>query len=215
MMKQNPPKRNYDSRRRKAQALETQSQILEAAKSLFFDRGYVGTSIESIAQKAGVAPETIYSVFGSKRAILSRLVDISVVGDDNPIPLLARSYIQEVELEQNQHRQIQMFAKRIQIIMSNVAPLFEVMRSAAKMEPEIDALLRKYLEGRIQGMGHFIDCLSANGKLQDNLSKQMAVETVWALTSAEIYNLFIVDRSWPGEEYEAWLATTLTRLLLP
>jgi AcrR family transcriptional regulator len=215
MVKQNPPKRSYDSRRRKAQALETQSQILEAAKNLFFDRGYPGTTIESIAKKAGVAPETIYSVFGNKRAILSHLVDISVVGDDNPIPLLARSYIQEIELEQNQHRQIQMFAKRIQIIMSNVAPLFEVMRSAAKKEPEIEALLKKYLDGRMRGMGHFIDCLSANGRLREDLSKQMAVETVWALTSAELYNLFIVDRSWPGEEYEAWLTTTLARLLLP
>lgn len=208
-------KRKYDSSRRKAQAFETQAQILRAAEDLFVDRGYLGTSIESIAQKAGVAPETIYSIFGNKRRILSRLVDVSVVGDGEPIPLLVRSQIREVEFEKDQKRQIQMFAKRIQIIMSRVASLFEVMRNAAKTEPEINDMMKKYLDGRFQGMGYFIDCVMANGPLRNSLSKLTAVETTWSLTSAEVYNLFIVDRGWSGEEYENWLAETLTRLLLP
>jgi TetR/AcrR family transcriptional regulator of autoinduction and epiphytic fitness len=208
-------KRKYNSSRRKAQALETQAQILRAAEELFVDRGYLGTSIESIAQKAGVAPETIYSIFSNKRRILSRLVDVSVVGDGEPIPLLVRSQIREIEFEKNQKRQIQMFAKRIQIIMSRVASLFEVMRNAAKTEPEINDMLKKYLDGRFQGMGYFIDCVMANGPLRNGLSKLTAVETTWSLTSAEVYNLFIVDRGWSHEEYENWLAETLTRLLLP
>jgi TetR/AcrR family transcriptional regulator, regulator of autoinduction and epiphytic fitness len=208
-------KRKYDSSRRKAQAIETQAQILRAAEELFVDRGYLGTSVESIAQKAGVAPETIYSIFGNKRRILSRLVDVSVVGDGEPIPLLVRSQIREVEFEKDQKRQIQMFAKRTQIIMSRVASLFEVMRNAAKTEPEINDLMKKYLDGRFQGMGYFIDCVMANGPLRNRLSKLTAVETTWSLTSAEVYNLFIVDRGWSGEEYEHWLAETLTRLLLP
>jgi TetR/AcrR family transcriptional regulator of autoinduction and epiphytic fitness len=207
-------KRKYNSSRRKAQALETQAQILRAAEELFVDRGYLGTSIESIAQKAGVAPETIYSIFSNKRRILSRLVDVSVVGDGEPIPLLVRSQIREIEFEKNQKRQIQMFAKRIQIIMSRVASLFEVMRNAAKTEPEINDMLKKYLDGRFQGMGYFIDCVMANGPLRNGLSKLTAVETTWSLTSAEVYNLFIVDRGWSGDEYENWLAETLTRLLL-
>jgi AcrR family transcriptional regulator len=211
----NSPKRKYDSSRRRAQALETQAQILETARELFIQRGYSGTPIETIAREAGVAPETVYSVFGNKKAILSRVVDRSVVGDDEPIPLLVRDQIREVESEKDQKRQIQMFAKRIQIIMSRVAPLFEVMRSAAKTEPEINSMLKKYLDGRYQGMGYFIDCVMANGPLRRDLSKLTAVETIWTLTSAEVYNLLVVDRGWSAEEYEFWLAETLTRLLLP
>jgi AcrR family transcriptional regulator len=213
MSEKSKNKRKYDSSRRKRQALETQTQILQAAEKLFIERGYGGTSIDAIAQKAGVAPETIYSSFGSKRAILSHVVDVAILGDNDPIPLLARSYIKEVEAETDQQRQIEMFTKRIQIIMSHVAPLFEVMRSAAKTEPEIDAMLKKYLNGRIQGMNYFFDCVRANGELR--LDKQTAVETLWTLTSAEVYNLVIVDRKWSGEEYEHWLADMLIRLLLP
>ncbi|CAG0950684.1 hypothetical protein ANAEL_00051 [Anaerolineales bacterium] len=209
------PKRKYDSSRRKARARETQDQILQAARRLFIDRGYLGTTMDSIAQTVGVAPETVYSIFGNKRTILSRIVDVSVVGDSDPIPLLVRSQIREVEFEKNQKRQIEMFAERIQIIMSNVAPMFEVMRGAAKTEPEVAAMLKKYLDGRMQGMGYFIDCLLANGPLSEWIDKLTAIETTWALTSAEMYRLLTVDKGWSGEEYEHWLSTSLTRLLLP
>ena len=208
-------RRKYDSSRRKAQSLETQMQVVEAARSLFIERGYAGTSIEKIASKAGVAPETVYSIFGNKRTIFTRVVDISVVGDEEPIPLLARAKIREVENETDQRRQIQMFAGRIQLIMSRVAPLFAVMRSAAMNEPELDVILKKYLDSRMQGMSYFIDCLLANGPLRKHLDKQTAVETIWVLTSAEVYNLFLEDRGWSADEYEFWLTETLTRLLLP
>ena len=41
--------------------------------------------------KAGVAIETVYKVFGSKKALLSALVDRTVAGDDEPVPLAAGS----------------------------------------------------------------------------------------------------------------------------
>lgn len=208
-------KRKYNSSRRKAQSLETQAQITEAARELFIERGYLGTSIDSIAKEAGVAPETIYALFGNKKAILARVMDVSIVGDGQPIPLLAREQIREVEFETVQTRQIEMFAKRIQMIMARVAPLFEVMRSAAKTEPEIGALLKKYLGGKMEGMGYFVDCLLANGPLRSDLSKLTATETLWTLTSAEVYNLLTVDRGWSAKEYELWLSQTLIRLLLP
>jgi AcrR family transcriptional regulator len=215
MTKDNSTKRKYNSSRRKAQSRETREQITEAARNLFIERGYARASIESIAQEAGVAPETIYALFGNKMAILSRVVDVSIVGDGQPIPLLAREQIREVELETVQTRQVEMFAKRIQMIMSRVAPLFEVMRSAAKMEPKIDIMLKKYLNGKIEGMGYFVDCLLANGPLRNELDKLTATETLWTLTSAEVYNLLTIDRGWSAEEYKNWLSQTLIRLLLP
>lgn len=211
-----PQKRKYDSSRRQARAQESQDRIVGAAKELFIEKGYSGTTIQSISDKAGVAAETIYSTFGNKQAILSRVVGLSAAGsgDDNPVPALVRASIQEVQSERNQKRQIQLFAKRIRMIMSDAAPLVEVMRTAAKTETEIDSLLRKYLDGRFQGMGFFIDCLLANGPLRNHVNKLSAVETVWTLTSAEIYNLLVVDREWSNEEYEDWLSETLVRLLL-
>ena len=80
---------------------------------------------------------------------------------------------------------------------------------------KLHGLLQKYLDGKFQGMGYFIDCLVANGPLRNDLSKLKAVETIWALTSAEVYNLLTVDRGWPAKGYEIWLSEILIRLLLP
>lgn len=215
MSQKNLPKRKYDSSRRQARALESHAQIIEAARELFVKNGYAGVSIEAIAHKAKASPETIYSIFKNKRTILARAMDQAAGTDDSPIPVMLRSYIQEVTSERDQRRQIQMFASRMQLFFSHIAPLVAVLRDAAKTEPELKKLLNKYLDDRYQGMGFFIDCLLVNGQLRNGLSKLSAVETIWVLASAEVYNLLIGNRGWSEEGYEVWLAETLTRLLLP
>jgi TetR/AcrR family transcriptional regulator of autoinduction and epiphytic fitness len=210
----NQPKRRYDSSRRKQQARQTRRQILDAACQLFIERGYSGATIEAIAQAAGVATETVYASFGSKRAVLSRLVEISVGGDERPIPLLERPGPQAVRREPDQPRQIQMFASQIAEIMTRVAPIFAVMNAAAKTEPEIAELLDRLLAERLGGMTYFISTLSEHGGLRDGLDASTAAETVWALTSAEVFNLLTIERSWSNEQYAVWLTDTLTRLLL-
>jgi AcrR family transcriptional regulator len=215
MPKNTPQKRSYDSSRRKQQARETRRQIVAAARDLFITRGYGGTTIAAIALQANVASETIYATFGSKRNILARVVDFSVGGDDEPVPLLERQQIKAVEAVVDQSQQIRMFASQIQNIMSRVAPLFQVMRTAAKTEPEIATLLEEILSSRLQGLSHFVGTLVRHAPLRTDLDEQTAIETVWALTSAEVYSLMTVDRDWSAEQYQSWLADTLTRLLLP
>jgi TetR/AcrR family transcriptional regulator of autoinduction and epiphytic fitness len=208
-------KRTYDSSRRKEQALQTRRQIVEAARNLFIERGYAGATIDAIAQSAGVATETVYAAFGSKRAILSKLFEVSLVGDDLPIPLLERRGPQEAMHETDQHRQIELFAADIYSIMSRVAPLFDVMRVAAKTETEMAEMLENILNARLQGMMTFVQSLIKNGPLRPGLIPEKAAETVWTLTSAEVFTLLKANRGWSEEKHKQWLADSLTRLLLP
>jgi TetR/AcrR family transcriptional regulator of autoinduction and epiphytic fitness len=208
-------KRSYDSSHRKQQARLTRLQIIEAARKLFITRGYSGATMEAIAQDAGVAVETVYASFGSKSAILSRLVGVSLVGDDEPIPLLQREGPIAVMGERDQKRQVLMFSNDMAEIMKRVAPLFEVMRAAAKSEPEIAELLRKMLAERAEAMKVFIKALLRNGPLQGGLTVEDAADTVWAITSAELYTLLVIDRGWSIEKYSKWLAKALSKLILP
>lgn len=208
-------KRSYNSARRQAQARETRRQILEAARRLFATRGYVGTTMEALAAEAGVAVETVYATFGSKRAVLARLVDISVGGDERPIPILERSEPQRMRAEPDQRRQLRLFAAGIREIMERVGPLFGVMRGAAATEPEIAELLRGLLVARRQAMGMVVQWLEHNGPLRAGLSADEAADTLWTLSSAEVHQLLTEDRGWAGERYERWLGDTLIALLLP
>lgn len=209
------PKRTYNSTRRQEQARQTRRQIAEAAMQLFVERGFAGATIDAIAQAAGVAPESVYNNFGSKRKILSHLLDISVGGDDEGIRLLDRPEPQSVLRETDQRRQLAMFAANITDIVERVAPVFEIMRSAAKTEPEIDDLLSHVLKERRQNMGIVIQHVTANGPLRAGLSQDQAADTLWSLTSPEIFRLLTVDRGWSKQQYIDWLTDSLIRLLLP
>ena len=209
------PKRAYNSSRRQEQARQTRLQIVGAARRLFIERGYAGATLEAIAQEAGVAVETVYASFGNKRAILSKLIDVSLVGDDQPIPLLDRQGPQAVQHETDQRRQIELFVNDIHEIMGRMAPIFDIMRVAAKTEPDISEMFQKMLTARLQGMKTFVRALMKNGSLREGLAPEEAAETVWALTSGELYILFITNRGWTGKKYKQWMVDALAKLLLP
>lgn len=215
MTQGNRPKRKYNSTRRQEQARNTRRQIVAAAQRLFPEFGYAGTTIEMLAQEAGVAPETIFASFGSKRAVLEELVDISVGGDDRPIPLLQRPGPQAVLQEPDPVLQLYGFARDITSILERVAPVFEVLRMAAKTEPDIAGLLSKLLNERLQNLGVFVQHLADHSPLRPGLDEKQAAEVVWALTSPELYRLLTLDRKWTQDRYAQWLGDTLTRLLLP
>jgi AcrR family transcriptional regulator len=209
------PVRKYDSTRRQAQARQTRLQIAEAARSLFMERGYGGTTIEAIAEKAGVAPETVYATFKNKRNVLSFLFDISIGGDDQDIRLLDRPDPQAVLKETDQHRQLSLFARDITKILHRAAPIFEILRIAGKTEPEIAELVQRLLRERMANMSMVAKSVAANGPLKKGLNRTRAAELIWAMTSPELYLLFNRDRGWTDEEYTQWLTVTLSRLLLP
>lgn len=205
-----PAKRRYNSARRLAQAGQTRLHILQTARGLFIQHGYTGATIEAVAQAAGVAPETIYAVFGSKRALLAALFKLAVGGDEQPIPLLQRPGPQAVLREPDPAVRLHLFAADIVLILERVAPLFAVARAAASSEPEIDALLRGILSDRLFTLTEFARSLP----LHPGMALASAGETVWALSSPELFSLFTADRAWTREQYAAWLGDSLVRLLL-
>lgn len=215
MAHNSPPKRKYDSSRRQVQARETRHQIVEAARSLFFKRGYSGTTIDAIAQAAGVAPETVYAIFGNKRKILSHLMDISIGGDDQPIHLIDRPEPQAVLHDTDQRRQIMMFSYGITEIMARAAHLFEIMRSAAKTEKDIEDLLEQMFKERLENMTTFVRQLASHGGLCEGMDVSTAAELVWTITSPEVFLLLTRDRNYSREQYTTWLQATLARLILP
>ena len=215
MVQADKPKRKYHSKRRQEQARETRQRILVAALKLFSEHGYGGATIEAIAREAGVAPETIFATFGNKRTILAALIDVAVGGDEQPIPLLQRPGPQSVLQEKDPTRQIYRFAGDITDILERVAPVFEIMRMAAKTEPEIADLLKNILEDRLYNLGIFVQHVSANSDLREGLDEAEATEIVWSIASPEVYRLLTVDRGWSKERFSEWLGDTLTRLLLP
>ena len=136
-------------------------------------------------------------------------------GDDEPIRLTDRPNPQAVFKETDQHRQLTMFANDITKILHRAAPVFEILRIAAKTESEIAVLVQHLLTERLANMTMVAKHVSANGALRRGLDQTQAAELIWSMTSPELYLLLRRDREWTDEQYAIWLADTLIRLLLP
>jgi len=216
MTKQKSTKRKYDSARRQAQANETRRQILEAARKLFMERGYAGATIEAIATDAGVAVETIYAIFKNKRKILVNLMNVSSpTGVEDHTPMLERAGPKAVSQEHDQRRQLQMFAQEVANNLAQVAVISEIMVNAAKSERDVNRILQRLINQRLEHMTFAAQQIAANGPFREKVDEAYATDIVWTLTSPEVFLLLTRDRGWSKEKYAQWLANTLTRVLLP
>jgi AcrR family transcriptional regulator len=216
MTKQKSPKREYDSSRRQAQANETRHRILEAARKLFIERGYAGATADAIATQAGVALQTVYAIFKNKRKILVSLMSVtSPTGEEDHLPVHERSSAQAVALEPDQRRQLQMFADIVAYNLDQVAVISKIMVDAARTEAEIDKILQKLNKQRLEHMTLAVQQIAAHGPFRDGMDLAYATNTVWTLTSPEVFLLLTGDRGWSKENYASWLADMLIKVLLP
>ncbi|HEY2776559.1 MAG TPA: helix-turn-helix domain-containing protein [Gaiellaceae bacterium] len=204
-------KRRYNSTRRRQQAEETRSRVLDAAAEVFRERGYERSSIAAIAESAGVSDETVYGHFKNKRTLLAELVRHAVRGSDDR-PVLDQSGPHRLTTETDQRRQVQLFATDVAGRLERAAPLVAVVAAAAAGEPELNELLKRLHEARRKNLRVFEAALRANGPLR--LSSTAATDAVWALTSPELFQLFTVVRSWSNRRYTTWLAESLETMLL-
>jgi AcrR family transcriptional regulator len=207
--------RRYDSALRREQARQTRTRMLDAAERLFAERGYASSTIETIASNAGVAIDTVYANFGSKRGLLSALMDLRVGGDDQPVELLDRAGPQAVRREPDQKRQIARFAEDVSAISERARPVDDIIRGAAAVDAEIAAYRGRLQKTRFENMRRFVSWLAANGPLRAGVSEDDAAAIVWSLTSPEMHRLLRVERAWTPDRYSEWLGQTLTRTLLP
>ena len=208
-------RRRYESTLRQEQARHTRARILDAAQKLFSERGYANTSMDAIAKSAGVATDTVYATFQSKAGLLHRLLDVRVGGDDEPVELLERAGPQAVKREPSQRRQLEAFASDVTSIQERVRPVDDIMRGAAAVDSEIASFRTRMHESRLDNMRQFASWVASKGPLRDGMSVDDAATIVWTLASPEVHRLLRAERGWTAERYRNWLATTLTRTLLP
>jgi AcrR family transcriptional regulator len=208
-------RRTYDSSLRKQQASQTRMRILDAAQRMFAEKGYPASTIEVIAAAAGVAVDTVYAAFGSKRGLLQALLNVRVGGDEAELDLLARAGPQAVQREAGQRAQLAAFAADVSAIIERARPVDDIIRSAAAVDADIAALRGENQAYRYRNMRQLVAWLAAKGPLRDGLTEDDAAAIVWTMTSPEVHGLLRVARGWTAERYAAWLRESLTRILLP
>jgi AcrR family transcriptional regulator len=188
--------------------------VVDAARRLFLERGYGATTVEAISEEAAVPPATVYRLFSSKHGILKALFDVSIVGDDQDVPMADRPQLRSLASDGDPERQLAGFVQVVLQVNERVAPLYRILVSAAGTDPEAAALLDDLTRQRQQGQRMISRRLARAGALRPELRERDAADLVHAFLSPELYGLLVVDRGWKPERYARWLERTLVDQLL-
>jgi AcrR family transcriptional regulator len=208
-------KRTYESPLRKAQAAATRRAIIDAATALFIERGYVATSIETIAEAAGVSRATVFTSVGGKKALLKTVLDVALVGDDEPVAFPDRPASLAVKAEPDPIRFLIGYAGLVTDIQRRGSLIYEAMRGAASADSEVRDVYEALAEERRIGAGNVVSLLLAKGaRLRDGLEEEAAADILWVLIESGLFYLLVHRRGWPPERYQEWLADSMQRQVL-
>jgi AcrR family transcriptional regulator len=188
--------------------------VVDAARALFVERGYGATTIEAISSASDVPQATVYRLFASKVGILKALLDVSVGGDDEPVAVAERPHVRSVLEASRPEETVAQLAALSVAINARAAPIYRVLVSAASADPEAAGLLDELTCQRQEGQGRVATALARAKALRSGLRAQDAADVIHALASPELYRLLVIDRGWPPERYEHWLAESLRGQLL-
>jgi AcrR family transcriptional regulator len=188
--------------------------VVDAARTLFLERGYGATTIEEISELSDVPPATVYRLFSSNRGILKALLDVSIVGDDEAVAMADRPPVRALLADRDARNQLAGFVGIAAQINSRAAATYRILVSAAASDPDAAALLDELTRQRQQGQGRIVRSLARARALRPKLRERDAADIIHALLSPEVYGLLVVDRGWPARRYEEWLTQTLVDQLL-
>jgi AcrR family transcriptional regulator len=209
-----PVKRGYSSELRAAQARETRRKIVSTASRLFVETGYGATTIEAIADTAGVSRKTVFSSVGGKVDLLRLAVEWAVAGDDAPVALVDRDTMRRVLGETDAAALLRGWVAVTASIDARSARLFQALEIAAGADAEARALADRFEHQRLQGARLIVDRLTSLNALNPGLKRREAVDLAWLSTDPVLYDRLVCVRRWSANRFEKWLADSLCRQLL-
>lgn len=197
-------RKTYRSPRRSAQVDATRRSILDAARHLFAERGYAGTTVEDIAGMSGLSVPAVYKNFGNKRLLLVHLIDRDLYFPDYADARGRRSPVERVKA----------MAQMVVNVSSRAADIVAIVRGAIGADPEFEKLLRRIRGDRRILADRMARGLTRDGALRHDRTEKQAADIIYALVGSELYDILVKHTGWSDEQFEAWLADTLAENLL-
>jgi AcrR family transcriptional regulator len=208
------PQRTYDSSRRQEQAQRNRRTILAVAHERFLADGYAATTMGAVADGAEVSVETIYKAFRNKPGLVKAVFDVSVVGDDEPVPMLQREFVQRNTTEPDPRIKLQMYGEHLTEIGPRSFPLQLVVRDAAASDAGAAEVWAQMQAERLAGMTAFATHLADSGHLREGLAVEQARDILWLHNSVEVWDLLVNQRGWSEERWGTWIGAQLVAALL-
>lgn len=195
---------------RDRQAEQAKKVIIDAAMGLFFENGYVATTMDDIAESAGVARRTIYNQFGSKAALLIAAINDRVVGAGERSQVSDQDAIREMD---DPHQMIEAFTQVHVGVAERSLPLLRITFEAAAVDGEVAKEYEKSEEYRYKAQQVLVDSLNNKGFLRTDVPLSYLRRGFWLLAGPQML-ITATQAGWDIETYARWVKDTVTGLLI-
>lgn len=195
--------------KRAEKARQTRHRILTAAGELFVEQGYGATSLQEVADRAGVAVQTIYFVFGNKRALLKELFDLTIAGDDEPVATMDRPWFRDAMAAETADAHLRAHISGTREILERVAAITGVWATALATDPEIATMWGQGEDPRLVVHATAAKALMDKPGAREDVTAEHAADLLFGLLSPELYLVLVRDRGWSPETWERWAGQTL------
>lgn len=195
--------------KRAEKARHTRRKILAAAERLFIEDGYGATTVQDVADAAGVAVQTIYFSFGNKRTLMKELVDVVIAGDDEPVATLERQWFHDAADAPSAAELLERYTAGTAGILARLAPVLKVAESAAATDPELAELWRSDEDPRYTVSAKAARALVAKPDAAEGVEAKYAADVLYGLASPELYLVMVKSRGWSAAQWQRWTLASL------
>lgn len=204
--------RAYDATSRRERARAQWEATLAHAQTLFLEHGFVATTVEVIAQRAGVSTATVYKTYGGKAGLIRELCARALTGRE---PLSAHDRSDALRTTSHDPREVLAgWAELLAEVSPQFSPLLLVLATAAESDIDAAALHTELDAARLERMTVNAEFLAAGSHLRAGVSRDEARDVLWLCSSPELYDLLMIQRGWSAERFAAFVADTMAGNLL-
>ncbi|HVV35669.1 MAG TPA: helix-turn-helix domain-containing protein [Acidimicrobiales bacterium] len=208
------PARKYDASRRQEQARATRRAVLAVATRMFLDQGYAATTMNAVAEAAGVSVETIYKTIGKKPALVKACFDVAIAGDDEDLPIQERESLLRVRSTTDPREKLRLYGEHMTGTMQRVGAILLAVRAAAATDAGARDVWAQLQEERLRGMTMLATSLKEIKALRKGVSVEEARDVLWVHNSVEVWDLLVNGRGWSNERYGKFVGAQLIAALL-
>jgi AcrR family transcriptional regulator len=208
-------RRRYSTALRDEQTRLARQRVLQVAGTLFVERGYLGTTLQQVAAAADVSVQTIYNVVGGKPALLKAVYDVTIAGDDEPVPISERLTARAMLAATDARSCLACYARLGRELGERTLPLVTVLQAQAAAGDTDLAAFTATIEGeRAIGSRRAAGLVAERWGLRPGLDEATAADVLWTLTAPDVTDRLVRRRAWGWDRFQDWLGGTMADVLV-
>lgn len=203
--------RSYRSPLRAEKAAETRRSIITAAAEVFSERGYTGTTMQQVADHAGVSVESVNKI-GTKPDLLIKAFQQTYAGEGGWKSIIDQPQLMEIMSMEDTGEAVSGYAEFIAAANARSGGIWAAVRAAATSEERVSSavadLIARKREDFLMGYGWYV----SRGITDEKTSPEAFAAHLYVITSQETYDQLTRDWGYTTEAYTDWLRTSIIRI---